>query len=227
MYHDIVHTQIQTYLGFWSFSNALIYLFIVQATWKCALTHSQSQTYSISSGPKHTDSHLTWNDTHTHKPTATHSLHSSRPRFHLSTHWLWNSEKHTPTLNAAPAQIQRRPASGTHRLGETRHGHIRSIFRRKQAGFQPEVLMSSVTHSYKQTLLNGGGSCDEGLFRHLSVEFSVQMCCWLTSIWAVLNFEGSNMKSKCAGIRYATRRLGRSLACTSCTINNPFKAMSS
>lgn len=159
----------------------------------CSHTLTATNILSLKRSQTQTDSRLTRNDTHTHKPTATHSFHSSHPRFHLSTLWLWNPEKHTPTLNTAHADSATTGLWHTQAGGNQTRSHPLHI--QKEAGriTQPEVLMSSVTHSYKQTLLNGGGSCVEGPFRHLtSVEFSVQMCCWLTSIWAVLIFGGFN-----------------------------------
>ncbi len=74
----------------------------------CSHTLTVTNILSFNRSQTHTDSRLTRKHTPTHKPTATHSFHSSRPLFHLSTRWLWNPQKYTPTLNAAHAELRHR-----------------------------------------------------------------------------------------------------------------------
>ncbi len=54
----------------------------------CSHTLTLTNTHRFNRSQTHTDSRLTRKHTPTHKPTATHSFHSSRPLFHLSTRWL-------------------------------------------------------------------------------------------------------------------------------------------
>ncbi len=181
------------------YSLFIIYIFLDHLQFALTIyiySHSQSQTHSVSTGPKHTRTVVSLGNTppHTNPQPPTRSIHP----VHSSTSPHAGSGTHK---NTRPPWTQLTPSSGTDSattgLWHTQAGgnQTRShpLHVQKEAGriTQPEVLMSRVTHSYKQTLLNGGGSCVDGPFRHLtSVEFSVQMCCWLTSIWAVLIFEG-------------------------------------
>lgn len=126
--------------------------------------YTQSQTYSVSTGPKHKQAIVSHGMTPTHinPQPPTHSIHP----VHAST----SPHEHTPTLNAAHAELRHRFSDGRP-LTHTGWGKPDTV---TSAGriTHPEVLMSSVTHSYKQTLLNGGGSCvgwPFKVYRHLRI----------------------------------------------------------
>ncbi len=103
----------------------------------CSHTLTVTNILSFNRSQTHTDSRLTRK--HPHTQTHSHPLvpfiPSTLPPLHTLALEPIKIHAHLErSSRRAPAQIQRRPASDTHRLGETRHGHIRSMFRRKQAG---------------------------------------------------------------------------------------------